>query len=225
VAAGPSKPAPAAPAPAAHAEDTFSLTPAQSFAQLLEGNRRFRTGASEHEGIESRTREELAGGQSPHAIVLTCSDSRVPPEQVFDQGLGDLFVIRGAGNTVTEEELASMEYAVEHLGSKLIVVMGHESCGAVKTALETPAGKSAGSANLDKLMDGVRRGIESEELTPTDKADPKARKAVEANVHSVVRELSEKSPILREKLASGEVAAVPAVYSLDSGEVSFEPAA
>jgi carbonic anhydrase len=214
--------APAATATAKEEQDSFSPAPEQVFQRLLEGNERFRNGTARQDGARPEDREELADGQSPEAVVLACSDSRVSPEHLFDQGLGELFVIRGAGNTVTEEELASMEYAVEHLGSKLIVVMGHDSCGAVKAALETPEGKSAGSPNLDKLVSEVREGLEGTELTEADKHDPTAHKAVEANAHSVLMELAEKSPILREKLAKGEIAAVSGVYSLDTGKVEFE---
>ncbi len=220
-----------APAPAAEAvpaatghdvKDAFKGTPEQTFEKLLEGNKRFREGTALQAGADPASREALKDGQAPSAIVLTCSDSRVSPEHLFDQGLGELFVIRGAGNTVTEEELASMEYAVEHLGSNLIAVVGHDSCGAVKAALETPEGKSAGSPNLDKLVAEVREGLQGTELSEADKKDPTAHKAVEANAHSVVMELAEKSPLLKEKLEKGEIAAVPGVYSLDTGEVKFE---
>ena len=112
-----------------------AMTPTQALAQLIEGNRRFQRDANSHPHLHAKRRSELAGGQSPFAVILSCSDSRVPPELIFDQGLGGLFVVRLAGNTVTRAGLESIDYAVGHLGTNLIMVLGHESCGAVKGAL------------------------------------------------------------------------------------------
>ena len=104
-----------------------AMSPAQALAQLLEGNRRFQRDANSHPRLHAKRRSELVGGQSPFAVILSCSDSRVPPELIFDQGLGGLFVVRLAGNTVTRAGLESIDYAVDHLGASLILVLGHDS--------------------------------------------------------------------------------------------------
>src|SRR5262249_53783082 len=117
--------------PAAAPNAPATMTPTQGVDRLMAGEQRFQTDKTNHPLLYSKQREELVGGQSPFAVILSCSDSRVPPELSFDQGLGDLFVVRIAGNTVTRAGLESIDYAVDHLGSNLIVVLGHDSCGAV----------------------------------------------------------------------------------------------
>src|SRR5271167_2843744 len=112
-----------------------AMSPAQALAQLMAGNHRYQNDTTGHPLLNAKRRAELAGGQAPFAVILSCSDSRVAPELIFDQGLGDLFVVRLAGNTVTRAGLESIDYAVDHLGTNLIMVLGHDSCGAVKGAL------------------------------------------------------------------------------------------
>ena len=129
--------------------------PADSLARLKAGNARFVSDPQEALPIDAARRAALVQGQAPFATVLSCSDSRVPPEVVFHTGLGDLFVVRAAGEVTDRSILASMEYAAEHLHVPLIVVMGHEMCGAVKAAIETPAGKSLGP-NLDYMLKAIR---------------------------------------------------------------------
>ncbi len=131
-------------------------TPESAYANLIRGNERFITGNAKGEHRDAERRRELASVQKPFAIVLSCSDSRVPPELIFDQGLGDLFTIRVAGNVLGSAQVASIEYAVEHLGAKLILVMGHESCGAIKAALEPVSKKGSGSTDLDWLVGSIR---------------------------------------------------------------------
>jgi carbonic anhydrase len=118
---------------------TPTISPAEAMRRLMAGNERFQNDKTGHPLLHSERREELIGGQSPFAVILSCSDSRVPPELIFDQGLGGLFVVRIAGNTVTRAGLESIDYAVSRLGTNLIMVLGHDKCGAVKGALETSA--------------------------------------------------------------------------------------
>jgi len=192
----------------------------EALAELLAGNERFAQGRSRHEGIDSVRRAELAQGQKPFAIVLGCSDSRVGPEIVFDQGLGELFVVRVAGNTAAAPVIVgSIEYAVEHLGSVLVMVLGHESCGAVAAAVATVSeGKhEAGSiskavAPIVPVVREVRRG--APDATP----EALAGRSVRANVENTVEELSHE-PLLSHLLHSGELKMVGAEYHLQSGKV------
>ena len=193
------------------------VTPEQAYETLVAGNQRFVDGKATHPRQDVARRAELAMGQKPHTIVLSCSDSRVPPELVFDQGLGELFVVRVAGNVLGAAAVASMEYAVEHLGARLIVVMGHDSCGAVKAALTTPKGKSAGSPDLDTLVAQIQPNLEK--VKPED--DKTIRGPVRANVDGVTRQLTRKSEILRKAVESGKVKVVSAIYALASGKVEF----
>jgi carbonic anhydrase len=191
----------------------------EAFTLVQEGNKRFSENKVQHPNQNSDRRNELASGQKPHTIVLSCSDSRVPPEVIFDQGLGDIFTVRVAGNVVTPEATASIEYAIEHLGSKLIIVMGHESCGAVKAALTTPKGTTAGSADLDLLLGLIRPNLDAyRSLASTDKT---LRDPVKANVKSVVKSLIARSKIIREALKSEKVLIAHGIYGLASGKVEF----
>src|SRR5207253_8806048 len=113
-----------------------AVAPAEAIAKLKEGNGRYASGRLQRSGQRTERRAELTKDQHPFAVIVSCSDSRVPPEIVFDQGLGDLFVVRVAGNVIDDHSLGSIEYAVDHLGVRLIVVLGHQSCGAVKAAKE-----------------------------------------------------------------------------------------
>lgn len=204
-----------------HAREAH-VAPRDALRLLKEGNGRTVAGAPKCEVDRGKeTRKLLARGQKPHTIVLSCSDSRVPPELVFDQGLGRLFVIRVAGNVLSPPNVASIEYGVEHLGARLIVVMGHESCGAVKATLETPEGKSAGSPSLDALVASIRANLRSTKLSAADREDRLLRAAVRANVDAVVKQLLVDSPLLKKLALSGEVVVVPAIYGLESGAVEL----
>jgi carbonic anhydrase len=185
---------------------------------LKDGNKRFISGHFRLEGISASDRKRLVDGQKPHTIVLSCSDSRVPPEIVFDQKLGEIFVVRTAGESLDSSAIASIEYAVSHLGSNLIVVMGHESCGAVKAALATLKGGDAGSAWLNKLVADLHPHLKRfSELTPTDGVIVESW----ANVEGVAHDLTERSEIVRKLVESGEVQIQNALYHLGSGQVEW----
>ena len=150
-------------------------------------------------------------------MILTCADSRVAPEIVFDQGLGDLFVIRVAGNIAPPAEVASIEYAVEHLHTPLVVVMGHQSCGAVGAAIE--GGEAPG--HLPALIDSIRPVVEKARLLGGNLSN----NAVRLNVERVVDQLRSSTPLLAGEVAAGKLRIVGAVYSLDTGQVGWLPAA
>jgi carbonic anhydrase len=158
---------------------------------------------------------ELAESQHPHAIVLSCADSRVAPEIILDQGLGDLFDIRVAGNIASDTELASIEYAAEHLHTPVLVVMGHQKCGAVTAAAES--GEAAG--HLPALLKLIRPAVESAKGKPGDLID----NAVRINVENVVRQVRGSKPLLAELVAHGTLTVVGAVYSLDTGKIAWLP--
>jgi carbonic anhydrase len=158
-------------------------------------------------------RKELVQTQHPLVAVLSCSDSRVPPELVFDQGLGDLFVVRSAGGSDDLLSLGSLEYAVEHLGSIMIVVMGHQSCGAVKAAC---SGGKAESHNLEAVVAPI-----SASCAKIDKSKPKTFDlAVRDHVHIVAQELTAKSEILKKAVDEGKLTIIEAYYSLETGQVT-----
>ena len=138
---------------------------------------------------------ESLGGQKPHTIVVSCSDSRVPPELVFDQGLGNLFVVRAAGQVLGDAAVGSIEYAIEHLGPKLIVILGHDSCGAVNAALSTPDGQSAGSQGLDTLVNKIKPAVRP--WAASWQKDPTLGEPVRANVLSVAMDMMRRSRIVR----------------------------
>jgi len=184
----------------------------QIWNELASGNRRFVKGKSKPRNLVAR-RRELAKTQTPRAAVLSCSDSRVPPELVFDQGLGDLFVVRSAGENADPLAVGSLEYAVEHLGTVVIVVMGHQSCGAVKAACS--AGK-AGSPNLEAVVTPIATSCTKVDKSKLDTFELAARD----HVHSVAQELLTKSAILKKVADEGKLTIVEAYYSLDTGEVT-----
>ena len=192
--------------------------------RLREGNRRFAADLRSLELLPSHARRaDLLGGQQPFAIVLGCSDSRVPAEIIFDQGLGDLFVIRVAGNIVAPSQVGSVEFAAAKFGTPLVVVLGHSRCGAIEATLEElqqPAGTR--SRNLRSIVNRVRPSVEA--LLATElKDDPEAlaREAVRANVRASVDHLRHGSEILEELAASNGLRIVGAEYSLETGLVEF----
>ena len=197
----------------AHPEQP-AVAPAEAIAKLKEGNGRYASGKLQHPGQTTERRAELTKDQHPFAVIVSCSDSRVPPEIVFDQGLGDLFVVRVAGNVIDDHGLGSIEYAVDHLGARLIVVLGHQSCGAVKAAKETIAAKSKAPGHIQSLVTAIQPAVEA-----TAKSDLGA--TVEANVKNVVQALRTSTPILKPKVDSGEVQVIGGYYSLDTGAVTF----
>jgi carbonic anhydrase len=194
-----------------------------ALARLKEGNRRFATG---EEGTRTglshpARRAELVAGQRPFAIVLGCSDSRVPAEIVFDQGLGDLFVIRVAGNVVAPSQVGSVEFAAERFGTRLVVVLGHSQCGAILATLEAlrqPDGRH--SPNLRSIVDRIRPSVEG--LWATDLAkdpDAFAREAVRAHVRVSANQLRHGSEVLERLIEREGLLVVGAEYALESGVV------
>jgi carbonic anhydrase len=184
-----------------------------ALARLQAGNDRFVKGVSEPAALDTARREVLAKGQEPFAIMLSCADSRVPPEHVFNVGLGDLFTIRTAGEVIDRSILASVEYGVEHLHIPLIVVMGHESCGAVKAAGEKHD-KSLGP-NLDYLVNAIRPAT-----TRTKQERGEIKDAILANVEQVINDMLGMSEIIRHAMESGSVQVVGAYYEF-TGRVTF----
>lgn len=169
--------------------------------------------------MRQANRAELVAGQSPFAIVLACSDSRVPVELIFDQGLGDLFVIRVAGNVVAPSQVGSVEFAAAQLGTRLVVVLGHSNCGAVDAALgELRRQEEQRSPNLRAIVDRIRPAIEP--LLEAD-ADTPLHDAVIANVFRSVDRLQHGSTIVENLVASGDLTIIGAEYSIETGIVSF----
>ncbi len=185
----------------------------QIWGDLMEGNRRFTNGTTQTYEVV-KLRHTLANGQHPRVIVLACADSRVAPEFLFDKNLGDLFVVRAAGNIADSIELGSIEHAVEHLGSTVLVVMGHEKCGAVTAAC---SGDKMPSANLQALVDKIAPAVTQAKSysKPTDLIPA----AILENVHQSARDVLANSEILREAVHSGKLTIAEALYHLDSGEV------
>ncbi len=198
-------------------------SPIETLDRLKTGNKHFAEGKLDHPRTSPTIRKELANGQKPDAIVLSCSDSRVPPELLFEKGLGELFVVRVAGNVLGSATVASIEYAAEHLGSRLIIIMGHESCGAIKTALNQPRGKPTGSFDLDSLISTIQGNLDAQGSGARTLAaeDKSLRKPAMANVDSVAADLVKRSKLIRELAASGKVRIVRAIYGLESGKVDF----
>jgi len=186
-------------------------------AELKAGNEHHARKHYVHPHQSAARQRELASGQHPHAAILSCADSRVAPEIVFDQGLGDLFDVRVAGNIAGDAELASIEYAAEHLQVPLVVVMGHQKCGAVTAAVES--GESRG--HLPTLMAAIRPAVEKAKGSPGDLVE----NAIRINVMNVVNQLRGSEPVLKELVASRKLQIVGAVYSLDTGKVDWLPVA
>lgn len=202
----------------AHARLKGEISPQKSLSFLQNGNKRYTSALVRRDGFGRPDREKLTTGQKPYAIVLSCSDSRVPPEIVFDQKLGEIFVIRTAGQALDFSAIASIEYGVSHLGSNLIVVMGHESCGAVKAALATLKGGDAGSAWLNKLVADLHPHLKRfSELSQTDGVLVESW----ANVEGVSKDLLERSEIVKKAVESGDVRIQNALYHLGSGKVEW----
>ncbi len=184
----------------------------QIWDQLVAGNHRFSTGKGAPHDLQAQ-RESLTKTQHPQVAVLSCSDSRVSPELIFDTGLGDLFVVRSAGEDDDAILIGSLEYAVEHLGSTLIVVMGHQSCGAVTAACS--GGKSE-SDNLEAVVSPI-----APSCTKMDRAKPETLDlAVRDHVHRVSQEILARSELLRKAAEERKIAVIEAYYSLDTGEVT-----
>ena len=198
--------------------------PNEGVLRLQEGNRRFLSGQGHADRLSSEARRrELTKGQTPFAIILGCSDARVPAEIIFDQGLGDLFVIRVAGNIVAPSQIGSVEFAAERFGTKLVVVLGHTGCGAIMATLEELRRPTEGhSPNLRSIVDRVRPAVEAlfEGDQPSD-GPALEHRAVRANIRASANQLRHGSQILERLIAQDGLQVVGAEYSLETGEVDF----
>jgi len=196
-------------------------TSSNSISRLREGNQRFVDSNSRHAGRAAR--EDLSRGQNPLAVVLACSDSRVPVEMVFDQGFGDLFVIRVAGNIVAPSQIGSVEFAVTQFGTKLVVVLGHSNCGAIKATLdELSLDATHRSPNLRAIVDRVRPVVEPVLRACNGEVNAASlRAATEANVRASVAHLRHGSLLLEQLIDAGDLTVVGANYSISTGEVEF----
>jgi carbonic anhydrase len=181
--------------------------------ELMEGNKRYVGGNLTHPNQSLSRRQELAKGQSPQVAVLACADSRVAPEIIFDQGLGDLFVVRVAGNTINDPILGSLEYTVEHLGTQLIVVLGHKRCGAVGAACA--GGEAPG--HIGSLVQAIQPAVDKIDESQEGRVDSVAKE----NVRMTVKNLQTCGPILDEWVRQGKLKVVGAFYDLDSGAVEI----
>jgi carbonic anhydrase len=191
-------------------QEARALPADDALKKLIAGNERYVQGKSQHPDESLARRKELTTGQHPFAVILGCADSRVSPELLFDEGLGDLFDIRVAGNIVDDAVLGSIEYAVEHLDTKLIVVLGHEKCGAVTAAVD--GGKAPG--HLRALTAAIRPAVDAAAKQPGDKI----HNCVIANARHVARQIRESEPVLKEYVNGKGVKVVAADYELDTGK-------
>lgn len=192
------------------------LDPATALERLKAGNARYAEGKSDREPF-SASREALAGGQNPYAAILSCADSRVAPELAFDEGRGDLFVVRLAGNFVTTDGLASMEFAVAVLGTPLIVVVGHDRCGAVNAAINVVTKDAELPGHLPELVKSIRPAV----VSAQEESGDLLVNATRDNVLLAVKELAEATPILKEAVDAGKLKVVGAIYHLETGKVEF----
>jgi len=200
------------------------ITAIEALDRLREGNQRFASGVRSIDSLVSHSRRaELVAGQEPFAIILGCSDSRVPAELVFDQGLGDLFVIRVAGNVVAPSQVGSVEFSAEHHGARLVVVLGHTNCAAVSATLEQLQKPSESrSPNLQSIVDRIRPSVETVlEVSAGSSQEVLMQQAVRANVRACVDHLRHGSKLLEELIARDGLLVVGAEYSLETGVVEF----
>jgi carbonic anhydrase len=194
----------------------------ESLERLVQGNERFVAGEST--GMATfgpNERESLMIGQKPFAVILGCSDSRVPIELIFDQGFGDLFVIRIAGNIVAQSQIGSIEYAIQELDVKLVLVMGHANCGAVSSAIEAAKGSVDSRAeNLGFIVDQIRPALE---LDAKEEAQKLLDSSIRANARWSVKRLKENSKVINDYLNNRGLGILPAHFSLKTGKVEFLP--
>jgi len=200
------------------ASEPPALSAKDALTKLKQGNERFVAGEIKHDHASEGWRKSLVEGQHPFAVIVSCSDSRVPTELVFDQGFGDLFVIRNAGNIIATDVLGTIEYAMAHLGCRLVLVMGHESCGAVTAALMTEEDRAKEPPEVQQLIDDILVGLEKVKLPEDEKKRVAA--GVEVNVRWSVQQLVD---VLQERDPKGavNVRIVGSVYELGTGKVRF----
>lgn len=208
-----------------------SISPDEALQKLMDGNKRYvENKLTNGSRSDTASRMALANSQKPYAIILSCSDSRVPPEIIFDTGLGEIFVVRVAGNVPDPVVLGSIEYAAEHLGSPLVMVLGHERCGAVKATVEAK-GKSTGSKNIDAIVKTIATSVMgAAKDCEACKGDPKCAESkasefvecvVDASAKSVAADLTKQSNILKHLAGEKKIKIVAAKYDLDDGLVTL----
>jgi len=180
---------------------------------LVEGNVNYVASKSSHPNQDSKRRAETAGGQHPFAVVIGCADSRVPPEIIFDRGIGDLFVIRVAGNVLDDVAVGSVEYALEHLGAPLVVVLGHKKCGAVDATVK--GGEAPG--HIKAIVEKIKPSVEKAKKMKGDLLS----NSIDLNVAKIVEELKESKPIVAEFVESGKAVVIGACYDIETGRVEF----
>ena len=200
-----------------HKEEKHQTGRISPIEKLKEGNERFVSGKPIHPDESLSRISELKEGQHPFAVVISCSDSRLPPELIFDQGLGDIFSIRTAGNVIGDYELGSIEYAVEHLHCKLIIVLGHENCGAIQAYASS--GDEKHENHIQKLVDYNAAEEEMHLISDSLKSDIDA--LVNANVKHGVKFLKSSDPVLKHLVEKNEIEIIGAYYDLDNGKVVF----
>ena len=199
-------------------KEVAAVTPMTAMRRLIAGNRRFVEGNTEHRNQDATRRKEVSKGQKPFAMILSCSDSRVPPEVIFDQGLGDLFIVRNAGNGTDTSALASMQYAAAHLDPRLLVVMGHEKCGAVSAAMAGEEAVKEEPQELREVLATIRPGIAG--VPAGTNNDERTSKSVEANVRANIAKMMA-SPGFKALAEKQNIQVVGAVYDLETGKVRF----
>jgi len=201
-------------------DDSPVLSADQAMRRLIEGNQRFLSGRAVFPTVQKEILAAMALGQQPYATILGCSDSRVPPELLFDAGFGQLFVIRVAGNTLSAEVSGSMQYAGTHLHTQLFVVLGHERCGAVQAAMATKFEGAQHKSHIQLLVDSIVPALSEPDpaLTPA----AQLTRAVEENVQSTMRQILQ-SPEARARRLEGKMKLAGAVYEMESGRVRFLP--
>jgi len=197
------------------AAETAAVAPDAALARLVEGNKRFVAGNVTHPDQSVDRRTEVAKGQHPYAIILTCADSRLSPEILFDEGIGDLFVIRNAGNLLDDHVLGSIEYAVEHLHATLVVVLGHTKCGAVSAAVA--GGEAPG--HIKSIVDSLEPAVAMAKKKPGDAVDNAVRIAARLSAAA----LAQAEPIIAEAAKAGKIKIAAARYDITTGQVDFLP--
>jgi carbonic anhydrase len=197
---------------------TADISADEALQRLIEGNERFLKGEAHLPSMPRETLTELARGQHPFATILGCSDSRVPPEWIFDVGLGELFVVRVAGNVLSPEVAGSLQYALSHLKTPLVVVLGHEGCGAIQAALQVKYEGVQQRSRIKLLVDSILPVLDG--LDPELPPPARLAWAVESNVRTTVRTIIE-SPEGQARVAEGRVKCVGAIYEIETGRVRF----
>lgn len=199
---------------------TIALTPDEALERLLEGNRRYTEGKMTTCLLTTKERREaLSKRQSPYSIILSCSDSRVPPEIIFDKTLGEIFVVRVAGNVLDSIIIGSMEYGVEHLGCPLIVVLGHEKCGAVIASMEDHANPDG---NISEIIGAIKPSvIRARQETKGKSHEELVEKVVDYNIQLVAENITNYSPIIKRLVKEGKLKIVKAKYDLHDGKVTL----